>query len=1338
MRSDTSSSDNHSSSPALPSSSAHPTPLGAGSSQLPPAGSASFASSFSFPSVPSSRGLSPALIASGALQQHHQAAAGAVMSLPLHLLRLQQQSALAKQQVLTASAASATGGTGRQSAAGTSGAICALLQHASRLPQQQTSLAALQQRQAHQTPPGGGCGAAPEKVHWVQCDRCDKWRVAPFEINATTWVCAQNTWDPRFASCSAPEETNVEVEGSADDGRSALHDATRPEAASSQPAQPGPRAGLAANPQLTQQRLQKQNAAVAPLLPAGGQTPGGGKVKGGAGGGPTVAASKSCAARGKKKAKASAAPAVSTPGAKTGAVSPRGAASATKKGRGGNARKGVPLPGEAGRLKAEGLSAQTSPAGGGVVDISTAASALMAAGLPFSALQHAQSQHFLQHPLLSSGAHQGTGASAGGPVAPALRPGETRAGAAGFTPLQQQLLQHQQLHSQRLLQQIHSYAQVSAPTLPLALGAQASGGTQLVLEHWVQCDACNKWRRAPTEIKSDKWFCSMNTWAPQFASCDAPEEPDPEAADVADAPQMTAQSKPGASNAGLPTGKDEDESGRGAGRGAQKRQRSASVPGAGGSGGAGAAAGKSAAAKPGGKGKAKAKTEKGDGTALAHSAPSLDADQADTRENKEETAAVDASLFEGSKARLPISSLPHGTTLALSSRASVLAGQRFPACAPFGVNPIQNTARPPAVASSALPSVPSLSSLPPAPVPGSGRSATAGGFAGRTQDGKPLKWQRCTSCSKWRRVPEEAVFKNDRFCCYMNVWSAVQATCTAPQEPWQAPAELPVRAGAAAASHGPGDLARDQGEGVTKGLKEGLPEAIAALTSRAVAGETNCHVEAERTGAQSRTSSSLQKTSEQNAAGEPAAAASGAGTDPALGSFSFPASQLNSQQRLQLLLQLQTAGASLGALSDLAADPVASLLSTDGASVADAPGESSEQAKPGACEGAGDSQKEDKKEDEADKNEEEGDEDEQNEAESDSSDEEGDDGSSQGGSGAAGGKGSSSGAHPSGGEPAEKRGGGDDRKGGSAKAEGEEHDEEQGLKRTEEGDPEEEKGNARERTTRMQGLRSGSKENAASPTFPRSPPTEDHVQPLPFSPLTAIASPLSPPLRSSPSSLAASCMFSSLGSSTTSLQLPCGPPSLCLSLSLPPEEGACERRDAGSPVASFEDASGPSTPSTEASAASSPRGFPFDWSRWKVDFSSADATPLSQSKDAEGAWCAFEEEGKEPDREDQGTEARGKASLQSRMLFASWFPVSSPLSSSRLSPSPHSPSLSPAMSLFLSSPLSSRSLSVRSSLSSPRFPLVSVSSRLPPAAALLSHPEEGNVERRHADCFFPA
>ena len=45
---------------------------------------------------------------------------------------------------------------------------------------------------------------------------------------------------------------------------------------------------------------------------------------------------------------------------------------------------------------------------------------------------------------------------------------------------------------------------------------------------WVQCDKCEKWRKLPPDISADElpdiWNCSLNTWKPASASCDADED----------------------------------------------------------------------------------------------------------------------------------------------------------------------------------------------------------------------------------------------------------------------------------------------------------------------------------------------------------------------------------------------------------------------------------------------------------------------------------------------------------------------------------------------------------------------------------------------------------------------------------------------------------------------------------------------------------------------------------------------------------------------------------------------------------------------------------------------
>lgn len=56
--------------------------------------------------------------------------------------------------------------------------------------------------------------AVVEKVNWVQCNRCNKWRKAPLSIDPESlpdvWHCAMNHWAPHMAKCSIKEEEDDE------------------------------------------------------------------------------------------------------------------------------------------------------------------------------------------------------------------------------------------------------------------------------------------------------------------------------------------------------------------------------------------------------------------------------------------------------------------------------------------------------------------------------------------------------------------------------------------------------------------------------------------------------------------------------------------------------------------------------------------------------------------------------------------------------------------------------------------------------------------------------------------------------------------------------------------------------------------------------------------------------------------------------------------------------------------------------------------------------------------------------------------------------------------------
>lgn len=56
-----------------------------------------------------------------------------------------------------------------------------------------------------------------DKVDWVQCNKCSKWRKVPGNINVEdlpeVWFCYLNTWAPNMARCSAKQEVDPSVEG---------------------------------------------------------------------------------------------------------------------------------------------------------------------------------------------------------------------------------------------------------------------------------------------------------------------------------------------------------------------------------------------------------------------------------------------------------------------------------------------------------------------------------------------------------------------------------------------------------------------------------------------------------------------------------------------------------------------------------------------------------------------------------------------------------------------------------------------------------------------------------------------------------------------------------------------------------------------------------------------------------------------------------------------------------------------------------------------------------------------------------------------------------------------
>jgi hypothetical protein len=64
-------------------------------------------------------------------------------------------------------------------------------------------------------PDGKGIDLTDDDNHWVQCDRCAKWRILPSSVDVKKlpekWYCEMNIYDPLHNSCKIPEQTLEEV-----------------------------------------------------------------------------------------------------------------------------------------------------------------------------------------------------------------------------------------------------------------------------------------------------------------------------------------------------------------------------------------------------------------------------------------------------------------------------------------------------------------------------------------------------------------------------------------------------------------------------------------------------------------------------------------------------------------------------------------------------------------------------------------------------------------------------------------------------------------------------------------------------------------------------------------------------------------------------------------------------------------------------------------------------------------------------------------------------------------------------------------------------------------------
>lgn len=341
-------------------------------------------------------------------------------------------------------------------------------------------------------------------------------------------------------------------------------------------------------------------------------------------------------------------------------------------------------------------------------------------------------------------------------------------GAASNLPaLQQQLLQQQLQHQMQQAQQQQLLQQLQQQQHQLLQQLQQQ--PPVVYDNWVQCDACNKWRRAPNPITSDKWFCRMNTWAPQFASCEAPEEPDPAQQDQ----QQQQQSQQRLLEAAAALQRQQQQ----LQQSAAKRQRTTTVSRV------------PEATKPDPKADPPTQLLRQQQlVAAAAASGQRSATPGAQQQLQLQQQLQQAKLPQGQQQQHPGASTSAGAGGQLQ-QLQLLQQQQLQLLQQQQVRLLD-------VARRATPNTA-------AGAPGAAVAAasTAGGAAAGTaerREGVPEttaastaerggKWLECRSCKKWRRLPPEvdAEALRPKFYCYLNVWDLQRNTCASPQEPWQ-------------------------------------------------------------------------------------------------------------------------------------------------------------------------------------------------------------------------------------------------------------------------------------------------------------------------------------------------------------------------------------------------------------------------------------------------------------------------------------------------------------------------------------------------------------------------
>jgi hypothetical protein len=316
---------------------------------------------------------------------------------------------------------------------------------------------------------------------------------------------------------------------------------------------------------------------------------------------------------------------------------------------------------------------------------------------------------------------------------------------------------------------------------------------------WVQCERCQKWRDVPasyTKKLPQHWYCQLNTWELEYASCDAKEK---EPADESDSDEEE-DVKPGGDEAAAAAARDKKKKKK------KKREPAPQGEGAGlvaggSSSSSSAAAGSSAAAAAAGGSSSNNNNNNGGGSSSnpgGNNSSSSSSSNNQSSSNSKSAAAGGA----GAKQQQEPSSKSGSKKRASSEPETQRDRSKSAPPQPSSKSGAKPKDAAPAQASKPGTLRPSISNM---NMMGSKSGLVPQGEAGKLQAGQPVpqkknwNWVMCETCQQWRKLPPEVDVERlpEKWFCHMNKWDKLRASCSAAQEADDGTADAPLEPPAA-------------------------------------------------------------------------------------------------------------------------------------------------------------------------------------------------------------------------------------------------------------------------------------------------------------------------------------------------------------------------------------------------------------------------------------------------------------------------------------------------------------------------------------------------------------